>query len=166
MKRIAHRTYIGLALALGCGLLPFVYLFVGFLHSIPSGTILKEEIVTKASFSIPIFTLTAVGVALFWAVRDSRLYWAWAALLFLAAAIVSLFVPGPLMTASTVFWPSNFHGDSGFAVLLAPLGMALFAVPAVIAFAVSLIFACWHSHAAPASRNGDAARIGRLGCEN
>jgi hypothetical protein len=148
------RTYQGLGLALGCGLLPFVYLFLEFLHHIPSGRILTEEIVTCASYSIAIFTLTVVGLAFLWAVRDLRLHWASAALLFLAAAIVSLFVPGLLMTASRVFWPYIFRGDSGFAVLFAPLGMALFAVPAVIAFAINLVFARRHSHATEMKRKG------------
>ncbi len=143
------RAYKGFGLALGCGLLPFGNLFLGFLHHIPSAYILREQIVTCTSFSIAIFALTAVGVALLWAVRDARLRWAEAAVFFAVAAIVSLFVPGLLMTASRGFCRFIFSGDSGFAILLAPFGMALFAVPAVIVFAISLVFAHRHSKRTP-----------------
>jgi hypothetical protein len=149
VTRTARRASLGLGLALACGLMPFVWLCLVLLHHTPPASMLTEQIVACASFSIAIFTLTAVGLAFFWAVRDSRLHWSSAALLFLAVAIVSLFVPCLLMTASRAFWPYNFRGDSGFAVSLAPFGMAMFAVPAVIAFAVSFIFARWRSHVEP-----------------
>lgn len=70
-------------------------------------------------------------------------------MLFAVAAIVSLFVPGLLLTASRGFCRFIFSGDSGFAILLAPFGMALFAVPAVIVFAISLVFAHRHSKRTP-----------------
>jgi len=145
------RTCIGLGLELGFGLLPFACFFLSmFLEpNPPYGTHLREGFVTGASGSVAIFTLTAVGLALFWAVRDMRLHRAWAALLFLAAASVSLFVPSLLMHASRLFWPDNFHGDSGWILLMMPLCMTVFAVPAVIAFAISLVFARWHSRVAP-----------------
>ena len=128
----------------------------------PYGTHLREGFVTGASGSVAIFTLTAVGLALFWAVRDMCLHRAWAALLFLAAASVSLFVPSLLMHASRLFWPDNFHGDSGWILLMMPLCMTVFAVPAVIAFAISLVFARWHSRIA-LSRNPRAAGAARFG---
>ena len=153
MKRIALRTYIGLGLGLGFGLLPFVvFLLPSVEAGIPDGPALTETLVLCASLGIANFVLAAVGLALFWAVRDLRLHWAWAVLLFVlfvGVAIVSLFVPRLLMRASRLFWPYIFTGDGGFALGLAPYFMVPFAVATVIAFAISLVFARWHSHVAP-----------------
>ena len=150
MKRNALRTYIGLSLEFGFGLLPLALSLQPYVGNgpRPGGPGETEWFVLWASCGIANFVLAAVGLALFWAVRDLRLHWAWAALLFLAAAMVSLFVPNLLMHVSQLFW-SIFTGDSAFTFLIAPLLMAMFAGPAVLVFAISLVFARWHSHVAP-----------------
>jgi hypothetical protein len=100
----------------------------------------KGEIVSDAAFGIANFFLAVVGILLFWAVRDPHVRRAWAALLFVGAAFVSLFLPLPLMN----FWPYLFTGDAAVGLHLAPFVMLTFAVPALVVFCVSLIFARWH----------------------
>jgi hypothetical protein len=149
VKRSALRTYIGLGLELGFGLLPLVLFSWSWWSYIPNGPALTEELVLCASVGIANFALTAVALSLFWAVRDMRLNRIWAVLLFPAAAAVSVFVPTLLIHASRLFWPHIFTGDSGFGLGILPYCMACVYAGAVVVFAISLVFARWRSHPAP-----------------
>jgi tetratricopeptide (TPR) repeat protein len=60
------------------------------------------------------------------------------------------------MIGSQLFLRNIFHGDAGWAVLLAPLFMAPSAGVAIIAFALSLVFAGWNVHAEASEPSQDS----------
>ena len=143
MKRAVRRTCIGLGSGLGFGLLPWAYILVGYVQM--GGMYWSRDwYVCIASYGLANFILAVVGVSIFWAVRDSRLRRASAALLFLGVAVGSVFVPGALMIGSKPFLPYIFSGDGGWLIMLSPFGMALFAAVALVVFCISLVFVRWH----------------------
>ena len=132
----ALRTSLGLAVGLGFGFVP--YLADCVLMGNPSKY--QDEVPMCVCFGIADFCLAIVGTWIFWAVRDERLRPVQALPLFVAAAIVALFVPLPLMRCSRSFWPDAFTGGNTDVLFLGFLIMVPHAVVGLVVFCLSLGF--------------------------